>query len=34
VLRVQYMVSAPWIAIDPTWAPLRGYPGFERLIRN
>ncbi|HKU61392.1 MAG TPA: tetratricopeptide repeat protein, partial [Gemmatimonadales bacterium] len=34
VLRVQYMVSAAWLAIDPTWAPLRGYPRFEKLIEN
>jgi serine/threonine-protein kinase len=34
VLRAQYMVSAQWLAIDPTWAPLRAYPRFERLIRN
>jgi hypothetical protein len=32
VLRAQYMVSAAWLAVDPTWAPLRGHPGFDRLV--
>jgi serine/threonine-protein kinase len=32
VLRAQYMVSAAWLALDPTWAPLRGHPGFDRLV--
>jgi serine/threonine-protein kinase len=32
VLRAQYMVSAAWLAVDPTWAPLRGHPAFERLV--
>jgi hypothetical protein len=32
VLRAQYMVSAAWLAVDPTWAPLRGHPSFDRLV--
>ncbi len=32
VLRAQYMVSAAWLAVDPTWAPLHGHPGFDRLV--
>jgi hypothetical protein len=32
VLRAQYMVSAAWLAVDPTWAPLRGHPAFDRLV--
>jgi eukaryotic-like serine/threonine-protein kinase len=32
VLQAQYMVSAAWLAIDPTWAPLRGHPAFDRLV--
>ena len=32
VLRAQYMVSAAWLAVDPTWAPLRGHPAFARLV--
>jgi hypothetical protein len=32
VLRAQYMVSAAWLAIDPTWASLRGHPAFDRLL--
>ena len=34
VLRAQYMVSAAWLAVDPTWAPLRGHPGFELIPRR
>lgn len=32
VLRAQYMVSDAWLAVDPTWVPLRGHPGFDRLV--
>jgi serine/threonine-protein kinase len=32
VLRAQYMVSAAWLAVDPTWKPLRGHPAFDRLV--
>jgi serine/threonine-protein kinase len=32
VLRAQYMVSAAWLAVDPTWATLRGHPAFDRLV--
>jgi predicted Zn-dependent protease len=32
VLRAQFMVSAAWLAVDPIWKPLRGHPGFDRLV--
>jgi TolB-like protein len=32
VLRTQYMVSAAWLAVDPTCAPLRGHREFDRLV--
>jgi TolB-like protein len=34
VLRVQYMVSAAWLAIDPTWKPLRNNPSFGQLVQG
>ena len=30
-LRNNRMLNA-WLRIDPTWAPLKGNPRFERLI--
>jgi ATP/maltotriose-dependent transcriptional regulator MalT len=34
LLGKPYFVSAGWLRIDPTWAPLRGDPRFERLIER
>jgi eukaryotic-like serine/threonine-protein kinase len=31
VLEVPYMLSAGWLRVDPTFAPLRGHPRYERL---
>ena len=32
LLRIPYFLSPGWLRIDPTWAPLRGNPRFEKLI--
>ncbi len=32
LLAKPYFISPAWLKIDPTWAPLRGDPRFERLI--
>jgi tetratricopeptide (TPR) repeat protein len=32
LLAVPYFLSPGWLRIDPTLAPLRGHPRFERLI--
>jgi len=32
LLRVPYYLSPGWLRIDPTFAPLKGNPRFERLI--
>jgi TolB-like protein/tRNA A-37 threonylcarbamoyl transferase component Bud32/Flp pilus assembly protein TadD len=33
LLSVPGLVSVPALRVDPTWAPLRGNPRFERLVR-
>ena len=32
LLAKPYVISPAWLKVDPTWAPLRGDPRFERLI--
>jgi serine/threonine-protein kinase len=32
LVRVPYFLSPGWLRIDPTFAPLKGNPRFERLI--
>ena len=32
LLATQYFLSPAWLKIDPTWAPLHGNTGFERLL--
>ncbi len=32
LLKVPYFLSPGWLKVDPTWAPLRGNPRFERLV--
>ena len=34
LLRVPFYLSPGWLRVDPTFAPLRGHPRFERLIRR
>jgi serine/threonine protein kinase len=34
LLRVPYTLSPEWLRIDPNFAPLRGNPQFERLVRG
>jgi eukaryotic-like serine/threonine-protein kinase len=32
LLARPYFISPAWLTIDPTWAPLKGDPRFERLL--
>jgi serine/threonine-protein kinase len=32
LLKMPYHLSPGWLRIDPTFAPLKGNPRFERLV--
>ena len=34
ILQNPYVISPGWLRIDPTWNPLRGDPGFEKLAHS
>ncbi|MEZ0335701.1 MAG: tetratricopeptide repeat protein, partial [Gemmatimonadales bacterium] len=34
LLKMPYYLSPGWLKIDPTFAPLRGNPRFERLVNG
>jgi hypothetical protein len=33
LLKVPYYLSPGWLAIDPNFAPLKGNPRFEKLLK-
>ena len=34
LLKVPYFLSPGWLAIDPNFAPLKGSPRFENLLKK
>ncbi len=34
LLKVPYYLSPAWLRIDPNFAPLKGHPRFEKLVRG
>jgi Flp pilus assembly protein TadD len=34
LLSIPSYVSIPYLSIDPTWAPLRNHPRFQKLLEN
>ena len=34
LLRIPYFLSPGWLKIDPTFAPLKGNPRYERLLKS
>ncbi len=32
LLKMPYYLTPAWLRIDPTFAPLKGNPRFERLV--
>ncbi len=33
ILKEPYFVTPAWLRIDPTWAPLKGNPRFDKLVQ-